>query len=58
MFWLVVLILILQGGFHWLLNPEIVFASQIFELRNFGLLAVLMIVWIFSGKSGFRNLND
>lgn len=54
MIWLIVLVLILQSGFHWILKPAILFTTPIFEISWIGWIVIALFVWLFSG----RDLHD
>ncbi|KGG16598.1 MULTISPECIES: hypothetical protein [unclassified Prochlorococcus] len=58
MTWLLLLVVILQAGFHWVLNTAIVVTSKLFELRFLNLLILILIAWIFSGRGALKNLSD
>ncbi|ABX08286.1 Hypothetical protein P9211_03551 [Prochlorococcus marinus str. MIT 9211] len=55
MIWLLGIVLVIQASFYWLLKPVIVLSTPLFELRSFGLLGVLFIVWLLSGSQQSKN---
>ncbi len=55
---LLVLLVILQGGFHWIFTPLITFSTNIFELRSAMIFMIIFLLWIFSNsktKSEFKD---
>ncbi|KGG11325.1 hypothetical protein EV11_0112 [Prochlorococcus sp. SS52] len=50
MTWLLILILILQSGFHWILKPTIFVGTYLLEFRSLGLISIFLILWFFSGR--------
>jgi len=51
MVYLLLIILFIQSIFYWFLKPAIFFSTPIFELRGFGCLVLLALVWLISGRS-------
>ncbi len=56
MIWLFLLIVFLQAGFYWLFNPTILLTTQFFEAHGLGLIVLLFLLWLVSGKQNFKDI--
>ena len=50
MIWLIGLVLTLQAFFYWVLKPLIFIATPILEFRGLGLFALVLGIWLVSGR--------
>jgi len=51
MLWLFVLVALVQSTFYWVLKPLILFLTPVLEFRSLGIVVVVVLVWLISGKS-------
>jgi len=58
MIWIVVLLVILQSGFHWIFTPAIIASTNVFELRSFFILILFLMLWIFSANNNKKDFYD
>ena len=54
MSWLILMVLILQAAFYWVIKPTIIFATPILELRGLGMIVLLLSIWVFSQDNGSK----
>ena len=58
MIWIIFLLVILQAGFHWFLEPVILLTTNLFELRIIGLLLLLGLIWLFSASNPKKDFQE
>ena len=49
--WLILLVLLTQASFYWLLKPVIAFTTPLFDLRALWVVALAVSIWIFAGNT-------